>query len=71
MTLHPSLAYWQALIWQKITGLRPLGVNPGVISVSLFPRERMAAMTWLRFFFVNTSATGGRVADLAEDVRPG
>src|ERR1019366_7778600 len=26
-------------------------------SVSLLPRERMAAMTWLRFFFVNTSAT--------------
>jgi hypothetical protein len=28
-------------------------------SVSLLPRERMAAMTWLRFFFVNTSVTGG------------
>jgi hypothetical protein len=27
--------------------------------VALLPRERMAAMTWLRFFFVNTSATGG------------
>jgi hypothetical protein len=27
-------------------------------SVSLLPRERMAAITWLRFFLLNTSATG-------------
>jgi hypothetical protein len=26
-------------------------------SVALLPVERIAAMTWLRFFFVNTSAT--------------
>jgi hypothetical protein len=26
-------------------------------SVALLPRERMAAMTWLRFVFVNTSGT--------------
>jgi hypothetical protein len=26
-------------------------------SVALLPRERMAAMTWERFFFVNTSGT--------------
>jgi hypothetical protein len=27
-------------------------------SVSLLPRERIAAITWLRFAFVNTSGTG-------------
>jgi hypothetical protein len=28
-------------------------------SVALLPLERMAAMIWMRFFFVNVSATGG------------